>query len=83
MADLSQGGIGEPASYAEVVTPDDDDVISTSRALYIGATGDLTVTMNGGGNVTFVGVPAGMILPIRVTKVLATGTDADSIINLY
>jgi len=83
--DVTQGGIGEPATHAVAVTPDDVDTLANvSRALYVGVTGDVTVTMYGNGNnATFVGVPAGTILPIRVSKVLATGTDATDILNLY
>jgi uncharacterized protein (UPF0261 family) len=83
MADVTQGGLGEPAVFAEAITPDDDDVITTSRALYIGGAGDVAVTMAGGGSVaTFSAVPAGTILPIRVTKVMAA-TTATLILNLY
>jgi hypothetical protein len=34
-------------------------------------------------NVTFVAVPAGTVLPIRVSRVLSTSTTATSLINLY
>jgi hypothetical protein len=83
MADKTLGGVGEPAVFAEAVTPSDVTVLTTSRALYVGVTGDVAVTMLGGANATFVGVVGGTVLPIRVTKVLATGTTATSILNLY
>lgn len=82
MADVTQGGLGEPAVFAESVTPDDDAEITTSRALYVGGAGDVAVTMKGGGDATFSAVPAGTILPIRVTKVLEA-TTATLILNLY
>jgi len=73
-----------PSAYATEVTPHDTTVISPpSRSLYVGATGDLTVTMEGGGDVLFKAVPAGVTLPIRVTKVKSTGTTATNIVALY
>lgn len=73
-----------PARCATNVTP--NDVVSlghVTRALYVGTGGDLAVVMADGANVTFRGVPAGMILPIRVSKVLANGTTADALIGLW
>lgn len=72
-----------PASGAAAVTEDNTTPLAnTSRALYIGGDGDLTVTMLDGTDVEFVGVVAGTILPIRVTHV-KTATTATNIINLY
>lgn len=76
--------IDSPAENAETVTPSNSvDITYVSRALYIGSTGDVKVDMKGGQTVTLVAVPAGAILPIRVTRVYATGTTASSIIALY
>lgn len=76
-------GLESPASRAEEVSPHDTTALTRpSRALYIGTTGDLTVTTVAGDTVTFVAVPAGFLLPIRVTHVLDTGTDADDIVSL-
>lgn len=52
------------------------------RAFYIGGDGDLAVTMWDGATVTFVGLTAGTILPIRARTVLQTGTSATAIIAL-
>jgi len=52
------------------------------KALYIGAGGNVAVTMLDDVSVTFVAVGSGMILPIRPRKVLSTGTTAASIIGL-
>jgi len=60
-----------PASFAAEVTPGASPLAFETRGIYVGATGDVEVTMKGGGNVTFVGVPAGSILAIRVTHVLS------------
>lgn len=79
-----QRELDSPADFAAAVTPHDTTPLTaTTRAVFVGVEGALTVTMAGGGNVTFATVPAGVILPIRVTHVLDTGTDADSIVALW
>lgn len=87
MADQHQfaaEGLTSPADNATAVTPSDStDLAYTSRALYVGGAGNIVVTMAGGGDVTFAAVPAGSILPVRVTRVKSTSTTATSIINLY
>lgn len=72
-----------PAEYAVAVTKSDSTVLNATRALYIGGDGNVAVTMSGGGDATFVGLLAGTILPVRVTKVLSTGTTATNIVALY
>lgn len=74
-----------PAQNAEVVTPHDSDTLAqVSRALYIGVAGDVTVQMAGTGTaILFKSVPAGTVLPIRVTRVNATGTTATTMVSLY
>lgn len=73
-----------PAQNAAAVTPSDSvDLTYTSRALYVGAAGDVKVTMNESGTVTFVDVVAGTLLPIRVDRVFATGTTATDIVALW
>lgn len=77
-------GLTSPADNAVAVTPSDTAPLTyVSRALYIGVAGNVAVTMQGGGNVTFVGIPAGTVLPIRATHVRSTSTTATSIVNLY
>jgi hypothetical protein len=72
------------AEQAVAVTPSDaNDLAITSRAIYVGGAGDLTVVMCGDGStVTFSAVPVGSVLPIRVTRVKATGTTATLILSL-
>jgi hypothetical protein len=73
-----------PITHAVAVTPDDEDELEyVTRALYVGDGGDLVVVLQDSGTVTFVGVPTGTTLPIRVKKVLATGTLADAIVALW
>lgn len=72
------------AGRAAAVTPSDTlDLERVTRGLYIGASGNVTVVMEiDDTQVTFVGVPAGSILPIRVRRVMSTGTTAGSIVAM-
>ena len=73
----------QPAGEATAVVPADVDLDQYSRALYVGGAGDLSVVMAGKENtVVFVGVPAGSLLPIRVSQVKAA-TSATDIVALY
>lgn len=86
MADLFNAfgpDINAPAGYAAVVTPGATALGYVTRALYIGADGDVEVTMLGGGDVTFTAVPAGSLLPIRATHVLSGSTTASVVIALW
>lgn len=79
-----QATVISPLTSAASVTPHNTNELSyVTRALYVGGVGDVAVTMQDGGEVTFVGVPAGTILPIRVKIVKATGTDATDIVALW
>lgn len=65
------------------VTPSDSTVLPADvRALYVGTGGNLVVTDQAGTDATFPNVPTGALLPIRATKVKATGTTASTIIAL-
>lgn len=76
-------GTSASGSYA-AVTPSDSVALTTpARALYVGSAGDLAVKNGSGGTaVTFKSVPAGMLLPVKATHVLATGTTASSLVAL-
>lgn len=71
-----------PAWRAVVVTPSTSPLARVTRALYVGGAGNVNVTMYGGGDCLFSGVPAGTILPIRVTHVLSTNTTATLIVAM-
>ena len=76
--------IEAPAFRAAAVTPNDSaDLAATSRALYVGGAGNVRVTTAGGDTVTFTGVPAGAILPVRVRRVFSTSTTATTILALW
>lgn len=74
-----------------VVNSDTVDIFSDGRAaeaLYVGAAGNITVVMlsdkakAGPVTVLFTAVPVGTILPIRCTRVMATGTAASALVAL-
>ena len=52
-------------------------------ALYVGVAGDVKVKMSSGKDVIFTAVPAGSFMPVNVTKVYETGTDATDIVALW
>ena len=78
MPDLSA-----PAESAVAVTPSDTVNIGKTRGLYVGGVGAITAIMADGRTVLFSAIPVGTILPIQVTRVKSTGTDATLIIALY
>lgn len=70
------------AHAAVAVVKSDATIIPVTRGLYVGATGNLVVTMADGQTpITFNSVPVG-IFPIQVTQVL-NATTASSIVALY
>lgn len=78
-----RASLESPAANAAAVAPSDDTpLVTVPRALWVGGTGSLKVDMIGGQTVTFAAVPVGF-MPIRVTKVHATGTSATSIVAVW
>lgn len=74
----------DPAEYATAVTPSDStDLGRVARALYIGGSGNVKLNTPDDQSVTFVGLQAGTILPVRVKRVFSTDTTATSIVALF
>ena len=72
------------ATSAVAVTASDSTVLPVTRALWVGGLGPVAVIFsNDTAAVTLAAVPAGTLLPVQVTKVMATGTTATLIIALY
>lgn len=66
------------------VTPSDATILAAGvRGLWVGVTGDVAIKFVGGATVTLGAVPAGTLLAVQVTQVLATGTTATGIVALY
>lgn len=76
-------GLESPGYDAISVTPSDsNDLTFTSRALYVGVSGDVRVLTAGGSTVTFTNVAEGL-LPMRVSRVLSSGTTAADIVAIW
>lgn len=75
--------ISAPAYGGFAITPADGaDLTELTRSLYIGTPGAVSVIMHSGAQLTFAGVTAGTVLPLRVRRVRATGTTATAIVGL-
>ena len=77
-------GPNGPYVYGEAVTPADTTVFDTPmRGLWIGGAGTLRVTLRdqpAGVALNLAAVPAGVFLPLWVTRVHATGTTCTGIV---
>lgn len=73
-----------PSAHFFAVTPSDTaDLAVPARALYVGTGGDVTIRGLGSATaILFSNVPDASLLPIRVSRVMATGTDAEGIVAL-
>ncbi len=58
------------------------DLAAETRGLWIGASGDLALVLASGDEVTIAGAVGGTLLPLRVTRVKATGTSAALLVGL-
>ena len=73
-----------PPEHATAILPQDGaDLAVVTRALFVGIGGDVAVRMLDGSQVTLANVPAGTMLPLRVDRVLATGTSAGAILGFW
>lgn len=69
--------------FAAVTKSDTVNFSSQARALYIGGAGDVAAVGLDDVAVTFVGLPAGSILPVQCKRVNSTSTSATSIVALF
>ncbi|MEL7199665.1 MAG: hypothetical protein AAGL10_15250 [Pseudomonadota bacterium] len=76
--------LSSPAADCFEIEPDNSfDLASATKAIYIGTGGDIVIQPVGStSDVTFVNVPSGAILPIRVQAVRINGTTASDIVGL-
>jgi hypothetical protein len=72
----------KPAVGAFAITASASALAHCTRGIYVGTSGDLTVTMKSGESVEFVGLAAGVIHPIACTHVTAITTAAD-VLGVY
>lgn len=74
-----------PVQNGFVITPNDtQDIAIYPRGLYCGTGGDIKVDLVGGSaGIVLKALAAGIVHPIRVKRVYATGTTAADILGLY
>lgn len=78
-----------PYTRAVAITPNDTtDLAEVTRGLNVhkgtgGATTDVAVIMAGDSSAVTLTIECGYIVPLRVRRVLATGTDATRVVGLY
>ena len=77
-------GLTAPSEDTFAVTPDDTaELPQITKALYVGAGGDITLRASRSESDTlFRNVPSGATLDVRVRAVRATGTNASDLIGL-
>ncbi|MCV6598576.1 MAG: hypothetical protein OIF40_16030 [Mangrovicoccus sp.] len=76
-------GLTAPGIDADPITPSDSaDLPQVSRGIYVGSTGHIRVELLSGKEVTFRNMQAGGFYPLRVRKVLATGTTANNLVAI-
>lgn len=60
------------------------DTFPSAVTIYVGVTGNVTILpLHGGASVTFVGVPAGVVVPCRAAGIDWTTTTAASLVAIY
>lgn len=87
MADLyahSAPGLSSPAVDGTMIVPNDsNDLPHVTRAIYIGAAGRISAQLASGATIDLEAVPGGTVLPLRVRKILASGTTAGGLVGLW
>lgn len=68
---------------AAAVTPSDSADLPQFSVIYVGVTGTVKVTTAQGTDVTFKGVAAGTVIPVRARRVWSTGTTATDMVAIY
>lgn len=68
------------AKRAEAITPS-DTASNVFSYIYVGGTGDLTITTEGGDTVTLVGLPVGSFVWVSTSKVMDTDTTATDLVG--
>ncbi len=77
------GVAGSAEDFAAVTPSDGTDLTFRCRALFIGTAGNVSaLAADGSTVVVFKNLPSGSVLPIRTSRVRATGTTATDIVAL-
>ena len=75
-------GLDSPAYGGADLTPNDEnDLNNVTRAVWVGTYGDIAVVLASGDSVTFKNVSGWM--PLRVKRLMATGTTVSDIVGVW
>jgi len=81
--ELIGAGVGQPASYAFLITPSDTVPLNyITRAIRVGGAGDLAVKTLGGSVIIIPSVLAGETIAVRAVLVYNTSTTATAIMGM-
>ncbi|MCK4824126.1 hypothetical protein KA005_50705 [bacterium] len=70
--------------FAAAVTKHDTNLLTADSLIYVGGDGDVTVyTTQGSGPITFAGMSAGDILPVKCRRVMSTDTTATLMVAIW
>lgn len=74
-----------PIRGCKSVTPDDSNDLpdGVTRAVYIGGSGNVKMTLINGDVATWINAADGQLIPCMVTRIWSTGTTATNIMALY
>lgn len=76
-------GNTDPATDGFPIIPNDTlNLVETTRAIYVGGGGAITLTLLSGTQLVFANIPSGTMLPVRAVLIKATGTDASDLVGL-
>jgi len=76
-------GLTGPICGGFDITPDDaNDLAQMTRGVMVSSAGDVAVVLRDGDAITLPGLAPGVIYPLRIAKVLMTGTTATGIKGL-
>ena len=76
-------GLSSPICGGFDILPDDVvDLPNVTRALVLARGGDVSVVLKNGDAIILLGLTAGVIYPVRVSRVLGTGTTATGLKGL-
>ncbi|SDJ19049.1 hypothetical protein SAMN05428983_0558 [Agrobacterium fabrum] len=81
LKDITQVG---PARYAVPVVPSDaNELANVPRAICVGADGTVVVVMSGNSQEVTFAMVAGVLYPLAVKQIKATGTTATGIVAVW
>jgi len=76
-------GLSSPICGGFDIMPDDVvDLPKVTRAIVLASGGDVSVVLKNGDAITLPGLTVGVIYPVRVSRVLVTGTTATGLKGL-